>query len=330
MEFSQYILSKCQTKSEKETVQFLVEHYEKRILDIHVQYTKHIEYITDSHDGRVSDLHKRLKENEADKEYERVRTEALEVELVNLRKQMEECQQRDCTRLTVEQIKAMRRPDLVQQKRKRPGQLSQLRLAQTLRETARTTVDATVKAKMLTKADEICTAMTEDIIVTPTVSDHVQAETTRKNKRQFVQKIKDEIAIDNMLRSKSTVPRNVNVVLHDQDAFRTGLEKGKVTVQKQAVTANNEFEELAEELSDRLAESSTDFTSEDEAQSSEYLAMKIKERIDDKRMEMKTIHATKKFVEKARHLMSESDVSADEMLHALAYKKVTGCPALTG
>lgn len=339
MEFTQYVLSRSLSKESRETARFLIEHYEKRIQHyeermqgLHDHYNKVIEQLNDTHDGRVSDLHSRLRENTADKEYERQRVEALETDyqrqIDELKKLYEESRERDCTKLTVEQIKTLRRPEFVPPKRRRPAQ--QLKLAQSLRDAARNTVDVTVKAKMLTKADAICTALTEEIIPTPEAVDHVNAEATRKNKRQFVQKIKDEIAIDNMLRSKNNVPKNVHVVLHDQEAFRSGLASGKVTVEDKAVVAVNEFEEVAEELSDRLAESTTDFTSEDEAMSNEYLLQEIAGRVDKKREKLRNIKATRTFVDKAKTILAETDVSADEMITALTRRRCVGFPALTG
>lgn len=292
MEFKQFVLNRCASKTERETAGFIINHYERMLEDQRVHYERLVETQYD----RISDLL-----NDKNR---------LQREELTLRARLEDSQTRDCTKITFEQIRALRRPDLVNKNKAKPNKVGQLRLAQTLRETARQTVDRTVAAKMLTRADQLCAEVTKGVETTTVIKDHVIDEENRKAKRQFIQKVRDEVVIDNMIRSKKSLPETGRINLHDKQAFNVGMDKGKLTIAERAVRTETDYDDMLEEVSDELASTASDFTSEEEEEALARTVDEVRRRAQNKSELQRNVKLAKHVINRVRTVLIDDDEKA--------------------
>lgn len=324
MEFEQYIYTKCHSKAEKDTVALVIAMYRDRMGALEAIIKERGIAATKMEEGyriALSNAHGYMMDM-------RSRIGVLEETVKELR-------ERDCTKLTIDQIKRLRRPDLPPRERK-PNKASnkaaKLKFAQTLRDNARTTIDKTVAAKLLTQADDICRELAGETVTSQHVQKHVEDQQQRKTKRQFIQKINDEVAIDSMIRSKKSLPKVNEVVLHDKAAFEQGLITGKIRVEDKAVVAIDELKQTADEISDYLSETTlSDFTTDEELEAREEVIGVVKDALAKKIEAAKNVKLAKKMSRELKEFLSESDgLSADEMIEALSNTIRKGVPALTG
>lgn len=301
MELTQFVLETCRNDGERKLAETLVKHYTYLL----GQKDRHYEEVVETQHSRIVDL---LRSQQHDWKT----IEELKSDNKLLTKQLESSRSRDCTKLTPEQIKKIRDPARFVRPPQKTNKTAQLKLAQTLRDTARTTLDPGVAARMLTKAEQLCEQVTNAVVPEAKIIDHVNETANKRTKRNFMQKIRDEVAIDDMIRSKKNLPSTISVKLHDKEAFGNCLDKGRIELADSAVTGVEEVEELIEEISSNCAYSSSEFTNSEEENALAEVRQVIRQKTLEKHAIAKRAKLVRHITEKVRAIR-DTDMLAMEI-----------------